>query len=519
MRVLGLLLAVAIFLAPIGAHAQPSKGSDDAMQTMFDRLEKMTPAEQQAWLQRLEARALRAAQLTLSPDEAVVQQKKVRSQLHRKLVTWQTLREVIEDTSTRERIAIDRLAQRYRTLLDELLRKQPDLLARRQQEWLDVDNRWKLAGNPFDEQDRLIDWLEAGIAEAAKPQPAEESVEPPAVAESKSVEEPKPVEKAEVTQSQMPEQLAEPPAVAEAKAAEEPKAAEEALEPQVATESESLEEPKEALEPAKAQIVEQPDDVRLETAPPQVAEIPLPSDELADALPEDDRLAARRPLQPGDGDQQATTEASSSLPAAVTRQTEPLEEPATDAKQLPLPRQASVPVNSLLPSVDAETPQTTADVGLPMETRVQPPSVNELPPQTEPSYAEELPPDSVEVKIDELAVRIGGCNMAFRALEMELDEKGAWTAARIEPLVEQLEMLALRRSDLSLFREAVPEEKRDLLDPLPSLKGVVSQVATRIVEARGLASGSSFKGTDSERQAELQRLDGLSRRLADLAEP
>ena len=125
---------------------------------------------------------------------------------------------------------------------------------------------------------------------------------------------------------------------------------------------------------------------------------------------------------------------------------------------------------------------------------------------------------SVEIKADELSARISGCNLAFRALEAELDEKGVWTAARLEPWPMRLKILGIRRHDLNLFREAVPEDKRASIERLASAKTAVSQFAACIVAARDQAKGADFKGTDAERQAELNRLDELSRRLAEWAE-
>lgn len=457
MRVVWLFLAVTSFLIPIAAQAEPQKDAGDPIQAVFDRLGKMPLPEQQAWLKQLEDRALRAAQLTLKPEEAIRQQKEVRSKLHQKLITWKVLREVVDDMNASEKNAIDRLSQRYRTAIDETFHNQPDAFAKRQQAWLDVDNEWKLAGSPFEQQDRLIDWLEAAIADAAKPQ----------VAESKNTVEP---------------QVTEEPA-------------------------------KPGNDKGNSPIFA---DTKIGTVP---AEKPLPLPKPAEVSPERNPAAAQVPLQRRDGDQPPSTDVPSSPPATVARRSEPLDTPATDVEGKPLPRRESGPISELPPKAVEETPQKVADMALPTETQVQPPSMIDLPQETDVSLAEELPPDSVEIKVDELAARIGGCNMAFRALEMELDEKGPWTAARLDPLVERLEMLAIRRSDLDMFREAVPEEKRASLDPLPTLKGVVSQVATRIVEARKLASGSHFNGTDSERKAELELLDGLSRRLAGLTEP
>jgi len=85
--------------------------AEDRVQAEFDRVAKMSLAEQQAWLQQLEQRAARAARLTLSPEEAARQQAHTRSLLHQKMATWKALREVIEDADAREKAATAAVAK------------------------------------------------------------------------------------------------------------------------------------------------------------------------------------------------------------------------------------------------------------------------------------------------------------------------------------------------------------------------------------------------------------------------
>jgi hypothetical protein len=93
-------------LATCGAtRADGPKRGDDPIQAVFDRVKKMSPAEQQSWLEQLEQRAARAARLTMSPKEAVEQQERTQALLHQETVTWQVLREVLEDTEAREKAA------------------------------------------------------------------------------------------------------------------------------------------------------------------------------------------------------------------------------------------------------------------------------------------------------------------------------------------------------------------------------------------------------------------------------
>ena len=81
-----------------------------------------------------------------------------------------------------------------------------------------------------------------------------------------------------------------------------------------------------------------------------------------------------------------------------------------------------------------------------------------------------------------------------------MEERDAWTAARLEPLLARLEILVLRRHDLELFRDVVPQQERSSLDPMASAKGAVSSLAAHIVAGRGRASGSGFRGSEAERQ-------------------
>ena len=91
--------------ACIGVRAEDAKPRVDAVQAEFDRVAKMSAAEQQAWLRQLEQRAARAARLTLSPEEAARHVAHTDALLHQKTVTWKVLREVIEDTEAREKAA------------------------------------------------------------------------------------------------------------------------------------------------------------------------------------------------------------------------------------------------------------------------------------------------------------------------------------------------------------------------------------------------------------------------------
>ena len=130
---------------------------------------------------------------------------------------------------------------------------------------------------------------------------------------------------------------------------------------------------------------------------------------------------------------------------------------------------------------------------------------------------DEPPASFVEINRDELAARIGGCNLAFRELEIALDEKDPWTAARIEPLLDRLKILVMRHNDLNLYRELVPEEQRSSIERLASPNGAISQLAARIFEVRKQITGGDHGGSESQRQNKVRHLDQFSRTLAELA--
>jgi len=179
--------------------------------------------------------------------------------------------------------------------------------------------------------------------------------------------------------------------------------------------------------------------------------------------------------------------------------------------QLPSRQPAAVAVS--VPRVAAPVPPPVEAVALARPTPSKSAAFRPAAVETMTSVSRETP-GTVEVEPDELAARIRGCNLALRALEVELEEKVTWTAARLEPVVKRLEILALRRHDLELFRGLVPKQEQPGLDTLASTKSAVSPLAVHIVEARNWASGAAFKGSEEERQRELRRLNELSHRLA-----
>lgn len=483
MRILGLCLAAALVLATAARATEPAKDKDaknniDHVQEAFDRLGKMGAPQQRVWLERLEKRAARAATLTFEPKQAARQIAKIRTQLHQKTVTWKALGDVADDTNAWEKAVIKRLVKHYRTLVFEAFHKQIDEYGRRQQAWIDVRADWTRAGSQFDQQDRLIDWLGAAAVSVAPdkigPIPEKPKFEPwPKAEDTKPQPEPK-----RSTDGAGPIEPGPPPVIAKSR--------------------------------------------RGAVRGPRfgIAEPPLPRPEPAEvALAEPHRSAVRLLVWRHEVEQRGAAESHGAPPATFARLREP--QPPREVKTLTVSRPtAGERIARKVPVFERSKERFTTARLLPPAAEVSPlvaPLRGISPAELAAIASDNLPVEKVEIQTDELAARIGGCNLAFRALETDLIEKGEWDAARLEPFADRLKWLVTRRNDLQLFREVISDVQRASVDPLASPKGVVSPLAARIVEARRRASGSDFHGTESERQAELQRLDELSRLLAELA--
>ncbi|MEN6457708.1 MAG: hypothetical protein ABFC63_02155 [Thermoguttaceae bacterium] len=331
-------IGAALLWAAVALGAEQSMPAADRVGQVLGRVGRMNRDEQQAWLRRLEKREARAARITLKPNEAAKDIADFRGLLHRKLVTWPVLREAVEKTDAREQEAIKQLGQRYRTQVFTTLSAQLDEYGRWQEAWSVVLQSWKTSGSPFEQQDRLIDWLEAAIRSVSAKTPG--------------------------------------------------------------------------VVPRRPEF--------------QVAAVGLPPPE---------------------------------------------------------------------PSKTAKAVRTVR----------------------KPEIEGHARGDSPQVNIEELTSRIAGFNLALRAIEADLDEKGTWSAARLEPVVERLKILVVRRNDLDLFRDLTPADKRSELAKLDSPKAAMAQLGARIFAARTHTSGPQFQGTNAERRTESEQLETLSRRLAEMA--
>lgn len=518
MRLATVIFSAVLYLMPSVLHADAPKNAVDPADKILVRLGEMKISDQQAWLQRLENRAIRAAKLSMNADDATQQKTKIQNMLHQKTVTWKILREVMGNVNTHEKTAIDQLVRRYRGLIFDKFNKEPDTLNQWRDAWAKVYLAWKLAGQQFEQQDRLIDWLEQAIQNTESgtmPEAPKFEKEQPAHEEKPQAE-----EKSPATEMPPAEEKTEAPEKPQAE--QEPKAdAEKKTEP--AEKPEAKKELKQEEKPAPEQKPKEPADADADmskTTSPKAAQPQLPSPEAAAQLQKPASSKAAIPLPQDDQKKpQADLPQTDKQPPArlARRQASPL--PAMPDDRKPLPSREAHAIAVTAPKLASDAVQQTAAIDLPTETRVAPPTLAPtLPDETPTTANDQASAAPVEIKVDELASRIDGHNLAIQALESELDENGNWTVERLESFTDRLHILTIRGNDLNLFREALSEDARSSLEKLASPKGSISQLAARIVETRRAVFSDKFKGTDAERQNELQRLDELSRRLAAMAE-
>lgn len=440
----------------------------DPAKAELDRVAKLTPAEQQAWLKQLEQRAWRAARLSLGADEAKYQFGKIRTKLHQKTVSWKLLEEVVQDVDTREKSAIDRLVRQYRGLVFDTFHKQMTVYAERQQAWVDVHVGWTHAGSRFDQQEMLLDWLEAAVQSANPKAPG-----------------PLPAIPKFDDQGQTDKNKKKP-----------------------AKDTQPVELPDTKSQPTPGEKTDEKDSVPQKPKPIEKSS-PSPGPVATRSVASDEATTAREMKKPANVEkpsQAVRKSVAAPKPAVKKEATEkvakketvvkkPQSEPKVERRDVAVPTAVVVQASTAGASRERIADTAVAAVAH--------------------NVIEEPSPETVEIKVDELSARIKGFNLTIRTLEGELNEKEDWNAAQLESLADRFSVLVTRRGDLNLFRQAVPERQQQAIDQLVGLKGVFSLFAGHIAAARRQAEGLE---SDTERQTELKRLDEVSRRLAQLAE-
>jgi hypothetical protein len=119
-----------------------------------------------------------------------------------------------------------------------------------------------------------------------------------------------------------------------------------------------------------------------------------------------------------------------------------------------------------------------------------------------------------KVNFTEVAALTRAFNSSLQDLEAKLSKDTNWTVDTLEPLVEELQDLALRRADLVLYDNLLPAEERSQLANRDALDQAVRLTAKRIAEMRTKLNDQP--AGDSQARRDLAQLDGFSRRLAML---
>ncbi|MGA2066317.1 MAG: hypothetical protein ABSG86_15180 [Thermoguttaceae bacterium] len=466
MHLLGFIVAAGAMLSMV-VPGVPAKAEDPATPAPPAVATPAPPqAPGRAWLGQLEERFTRAARLTLDPAEARQEQARAAALLARPTVARETLAELLGQLDRREKAAISRLVRQYRLLVQQSFHDQPAGFVARREAWFRVWSRWEAAGSLPDQQDRLIDWLEAAIRSsrpgAIAPLPADPRFGP--------VAPPGPVAKA-----------APPGPVAK------------------------------AVPPASR--VGPPAAVRIEPAPVPVR-LPEPSvsaPRLRDTwrpVPQVAAMAAHRAGPPADETPPAafpppvrvpTPKIIPRIPAAESRPSEPPRAPPRDEVLALLPGKAEEP--GAIAGKSREGPGPAVLVKATAQPSSTPPEAS----------------GEVQVDLAGLAVRIAGLNLALRTLEGELEAKREWSADQLQSTLSHLDILILRQKDLGLFRDLVAPQEQAKVGTIESPRRALAALAARIAEARSRLRGPEADQSDAGHRAALRHLDDLSDRLAVLA--
>ncbi|MGD0896899.1 MAG: hypothetical protein ABR915_03620 [Thermoguttaceae bacterium] len=448
----GFILSAAVLA--VAADAYPREDATARTEATLRRVASLPADAQQAWLRRLEARLARAAQWTLSPEEARQDEARAAAKLHQPTVARETLAELLVQLDVREKAAISRLVRQYRAEVQESFQAEPAKFLERREAWFRVWSRWEAAGSPPDQQDRLIDWLEAAAHNSAPgsigPLPVDPSF-------------------GGATALRPAVTAAEPP-------------------PPVA--------PRLELAPVKVRVPDPSVPAPPGVSPP-AAEMPplVRKPEASPTVPLHE--AGSGPL---------------ASPTVVVPPPKPRTQASPEEPLPPMPPRAT-PLGDPL----AMLPRTVSegDRGPTKAPGLHPGVLGASPPKAPPSP---VPPgDHAQVDVEGLAARIAGINLALRSLEGELEEKREWTAEQLQTALSRLDILVLRQKDLGLFRDLVPSKEQAKAGTIDSPRRAIASLANRIAETRERLGGPVAPASDAPREAERNRLDALSDRLATLS--
>lgn len=473
------------------------------------RFESVDPAERLAWMRATVARLDRANRLVLDADEAARRDARNRVALekmaHQKTIPAETMARLLVVANEREQAAIEQLARQFRIRVYSTFRQDRAKFARRRAAWNRVHTLWEAGGKRFEEQDKLIDWLELATARS------------------------------------MPESIAPLP--------DDPHFTP-ALESPVLPRTEAIAAAADSTPPLLPwPAPNQTTNRRLDTTP----FVPYQPDGTSHSFHRFGPVPGRYPerespewtIDPADesGDHEPPARQSN----LVVHVSEPLPEPMAP----PVPNVSALAAGPTVaggglrsagpppelpgqPEVVPQSSDRSPGAGpIVVTVRRRPleedsdagasPALPDQPGEAPGGHPPSLPPDSstqppeVQINVTELAAHINGYNLGLKAVEEELDKPQKWTARRLGPLVDRVKRLVVSRQDLATIRDVLSDEEKVLVGHLQRPRSIVAQLGSRIFEARTLASGPDFADTEDARRAELRHLDELSRALAAMA--
>ncbi|MBN2021937.1 MAG: hypothetical protein JW809_04020 [Pirellulales bacterium] len=513
--------------------------ADDAPTGPLDR------AGREQWVRAALDQMDRANAVVLEPD-AVAQQHARFERMLAPLVEgdpgWgKAVAEFEAELHLSQRAAIEHLTRQLRIQVYETFRRDRPEFDRRRDAMQSLTTAWTDAGSPAWEQHKLVDWLQTALVRSrradggALPPIPSFAAGPPVAVQIVQVEPPPPA----ATLAPAP-----PPAPTPAPTLESAPA------PSVALPLPTLVEPPAPSDPvfrspAAGQTPDRPTPIpaprvtspapltppapsaRTEAAPAPAGQTTLsgpigrtshkpvaaPAAPTLPGVPSGSPSVLVLPVPP------ATAAEHKSQPVPVVRAPQPPAPPAAAAEPIdpktPSPRTprpeppggAAAPVRSNEPR---PAPALAAPADVPEPDR--PVDVSPNPAAPAPSS----PRDRAKVNLRELAAQIAGNNLALEKLVVELEQRATWSPEGLESILDRATPLLSRKDDLKMFYDLLGADQREQVGQLNSGSEVISAIGARIARARVRAQQPDYPGGDAARQAQLRKLDALSKKLSKI---
>ncbi|MFZ5832944.1 MAG: hypothetical protein ACOY3P_22890, partial [Planctomycetota bacterium] len=172
------VLAPLIMLLAVSASADAAPGDVDAE---IRRAQQLAGKEQVQWLRSLESRLNRANDIVLPTKVAAERRTQVATLLRQPMLSWDTIRALLEEIENREERAVQELSQKYRIVaIDAFFGDRPEY-DRRREALTRVSEAWQGSKRSFENRPKMIDWLQTSLESmrAAAPMPEDPAFDSP----------------------------------------------------------------------------------------------------------------------------------------------------------------------------------------------------------------------------------------------------------------------------------------------------------------------------------------------------